>query len=140
MIYSLKDLLKKDTGLNVISYINDQISELMGFPPLEKKKIFELSCTTNFFVNVDEELNILGIIIISCKSFLFDEKLFFIEVLASKDNDKFVEQGLLLKGINYIGNIINDNKLISLITDERIQKDVLTPFGFVRSQGILVKI
>lgn len=140
MIYSLKDLLKKDTSMTVISYINEQISKLMGYPLSEKNKIFELSCTTHFFVNVDEELNVLGIIVISCKSFLFDERIFFVEVLASKDNNQLVEQSLLLKGISHVGKLSNDIRLISLITDERMQKDVLTPFGFVHSQGIMVKI
>lgn len=140
MIYSLKELLKKDTSLSVISYINEQISKLLGYTLSEKNKIFELSCTTNFFVNIDEELNVLGIIVISCKSFLFDEKIFFVEVLASKDNNHLVEQSLLLKGINHVGKLSNDSRLVSLITDERIQKDVLAPFGFVHSQGIMVKI
>lgn len=139
MIYSLKELLQKDTSLSVISYINEQISELIG-RPLEGTKIYELSFTTNFFVNVGEELNVLGIIIISCKSFLFDENIFFIESLVSKDKNQLVEQALLLKGINHVANLSNDSKLISFITDERIQKDVLTPFGFVSSQGIMVKI
>lgn len=140
MIYSLKELLKKDTSMSVISYINEQISKLMGYPLSEKNKIFELSCTTNFFVNIDEELNVLGIIIISCKSFLCDELMFFLEVLASKDNNPLVEQSLLLKGINHVGKLSNKSRLVSLITDERMQKDVLTPFGFVHSQGIMVKI
>tara|TARA_Y100000389_G_C17390720_1_gene479725 strand:+ start:34 stop:456 length:423 start_codon:yes stop_codon:yes gene_type:complete len=140
MIYSLNELLQKDTSLSIISYINEQISKLLGYPLSEKNKIYELSCTTHFFVNIDEKLNVLGIIVISCKSFLFDERIFFVEVLASKDNNQLVEQSLLLKGINNIANISNDSKLVSFITDERIQKDVLTPFGFVHSQGIMVKI
>lgn len=139
MIYSLKELLQKDTSLSVISYINEQISELLGHS-LEGTKIYELSFTTHFFVNVSEELNVLGIIVISCKSFLFDETIFFVEALASKDNNQLVEQALLLKGINHVANLSNDSKLVSFITDERIQKDVLTPFGFVHSGGIMVKI
>lgn len=140
MIYSLKELLRKDTSSSVITYINEQISKLMGYSLKEKNKIYELSCTTQFFVNIDEELNVLGIVVFSCKSFLFDERIFFLEVLASKDNNQLVEQSLLLKGINHVGNLSNDNKLVSLISDERVQKDVLTPFGFVHSQGIMVKI
>jgi hypothetical protein len=139
MIHSLKDLLKKDTSLSVVSYINEQISKLLGHS-LEKNKIFELSYTTHSFVNIDAEMNVLGIIVISCKSFLFDKSVFFIEALASKDDKQIVEQSLLLKGINHVGNISNDNKLVSFIADERIQNDVLTPFGFIRSQGIMVKI
>lgn len=140
MIYSLKELLKKDTSLSVIHFINEQISKLLGYPLSGKNQIYELSCTTHFFVNVDEELNVLGIIVISCKSFLFDERVFFIEVLASKDNNTLVEQSLLLKGISHVGKLSNDSKLVSFITDERMQKDVLTPFGFEHSQGIMVKI
>ena len=139
MIHSLKDLLKKDTSLSVVSYINEQISKLLGHS-LEKNKIFELSYTTHSFVNIDAEMNVLGIIVISCKSFLFDKSVFFIEALASKDDKQIVEQSLLLKGINHVGNISNDNKLVSFIADERVQNDVLTPFGFIRSQGIMVKI
>ena len=139
MIHSLKDLLKKDTSLSVVNYINEQISKLLGHS-LEKNKIFELSCTTHCFVNIDAEMNVLGIIVISCKSFLFDNSVFFIEALASKDDEQIVEQSLLLKGINHVGNISNDNKLVSFIADERVQNDVLTPFGFIRSQGIMVKI
>ena len=139
MIHSLKDLLKKDTSLSVVSYINEQISKLLGHS-LEKNMIFELSCTTHSFVNIDAEMNVLGIIVISCKSFLFDKSVFFIEALASKDDKQIVEQSLLLKGINHVGNISNDNKLVSFIADERVQNDVLTPFGFIRSQGIMVKI
>lgn len=140
MIYSLKELLKKDTSLSVVSFISEQISKLLGYPLSEKNKIYELSCTTNFFVNIDEELKVLGIIVISCKSFLFDERIFFIEFLSSKNNNQLVEQSLLLKGINHVGKLSNDSKLVSLISDERIQKDVLEPFGFVHSQGIMVKI
>ena len=140
MIYSLKELLKRDTSLSVVSFISEQISKLLGYPLSEKNKIFELSCTTNFFVNIDEELTVLGIIVISCKSFLFDERIFFVEILASKDNNQLVEQSLLLKGINYVGKLSNVSRIVSLISDERIQKDVLAPFGFIHSQGIMVKI
>ena len=140
MIYSLKELLKKDTSLSVIRFINEQISKLLGYPLSGKNQIYELSCTTHFFVNVDEELNVLGIIVISCKSFLFDERVFFVEVLSSKDNNTLVEQSLLLKGISHVGKLSNDSKLVSFITDERMQKDVLMPFGFEHSQGIMVKI
>tara|TARA_B000000475_G_scaffold233668_1_gene200434 strand:- start:116 stop:538 length:423 start_codon:yes stop_codon:yes gene_type:complete len=140
MIYSLKELLRKDTSPNVISYINEQISKLMEYSLEEKNKIYELSCTTCFFVNIDEELVVLGIIVISCKSFLFDERIFFIEALASKDKSKIVEQSLLLKGINHIGKLSNNSNIVSFIADKRVQKDVLSSFGFVHSQGIMVKI
>tara|TARA_Y100000389_G_C17116495_1_gene343329 strand:- start:158 stop:577 length:420 start_codon:yes stop_codon:yes gene_type:complete len=139
MIYTLKELLQKDTTLSVVSHINEQISKLLGYT-LKKNKIYELSCTTRFFVDIDEKLNVLGIIVISCKSFLFDEKIFFIESFASRDENKLVEQPLLLKCISYLGNISKNNKLVSFITDERIQKEVLELFGFVHSQGIMVKI
>lgn len=139
MIHSLKELIQRDMSLTVLSYINEQLSELLGYT-LTQNKIQELSCTTHFFVNIDDKLNILGIIITSCKTFLFDENIFFIELLVSKNQNNLVEQSLLLKSINHIGNISNDSKIISFITDERIQKEVLTPFGFVFSQGIMVKI
>ena len=139
MIYTLKEILQRDTTLSVVSHINEQISKLLGYP-LKKNKIYELSCTTHFFVDIDEKLNVLGIIVISCKSFLFDEKIFFIESFASRDENKLVEQSLLLKCISYVGTLSNDSKLVSFITDERIQKEVLELFGFVHSQGIMVKI
>ena len=139
MIYTLKEILQRDATLSVFNFINDQISKLLGYT-LEKNKIYELSCTTYSFVNIDDELNVLGIIIITCKSFLFDEKVFFIEVLSSRDNSQIVEQSLLLKGINHVFNLSNDSKIVSFITDDRIQKDVLTPFGFIHSQGVMVKL
>jgi hypothetical protein len=139
MIYPLKELLKRDTSLSVVSYINEQISKLLPHS-LENNKIYELSCTTHFFVDIDEELNVLGIIVITCKSFLFDELIFFIEELASRDNNKNVEQALLLKGIHHVFTISNESKLLSFVNNERIQKDVLMPFGFIYSHGIMRKI
>lgn len=139
MIYTLKEILQKDTSLSVVSHITEQISELLGYP-LKKNKIYELSCTTHFFVNTDEKLNVLGIIVISSKSFLFDENIFFIESLASRDQNNVVEQSLLLKCISYLGALSGNNKIISFISDERTQKEVLSLFGFVHSQGIMVKI
>lgn len=138
MIYKLKDFLQKDTSLSVLSHINDQISKLLGYTL--KNKIHELSCTTHFFVDIDENLNVLGIIVITCKCFLFDEKVFFIEALSSTTDDQIIEQSLLMKGINHVRNVSNDNKIVSFINDERIQKDVLTPFGFIHSQGVMVKL
>ena len=139
MIYPLKEILQRDTTLSIVNFINDQLSELLGYM-LKKNKIYELSCTTYSFVDIDDKLNILGIIIITCKSFLFDENVFFIEALSSKDNSHIVEQSLLMKGINYVFNLSNDNKIVSFITNDRIQKDVLTPFGFIHSQEVMVKL
>ena len=139
MIYTLKEILQRDTTLSIVNFINDQLSELLGYM-LKKNKIYELSCTTYSFVDIDDKLNILGIIIITCKSFLFDENVFFIEALSSRDNSQIVEQSLLMKGINYVFNLSNDNKIVSFITNDRIQKDVLTPFGFIHSQEVMVKL
>uniref|UniRef100_A0A6C0KXF5 Uncharacterized protein n=1 Tax=viral metagenome TaxID=1070528 RepID=A0A6C0KXF5_9ZZZZ len=139
MIYTLKEILQRDTTSSIFNFINDQLSTLLGYT-LEKNKTYELSCTTYSFVNIDDKLNVLGIIIITCKSFLFDEKVFFIEALSSKDNSQIVEQSLLMKGINYVFNLSNDSKIMSFITDDRIQTDVLSPFGFIHSQGVMVKL
>ena len=139
MIYTLKELLQKDTKISIITYINDQLSELLG-DTLTKNKMYEMSCTTHFFLDVNEKLDILGIIVISYKTFLFHENMFFIELLVSKNKNKIVEQSLLLKCINHISNLCSNNKIISFIGDERIETEVLTPFGFVRSQGVMVKI
>ena len=140
MIHSLKELLKNNTSLNIVSYINEQISTLLGVE-LKKNKLYEISCTSHSFVKVDDKLNILGIIIITSNSFLFNGVVFVIEALSSKENDKILEQSLLLKGINYIYNLSpNNNKMISFIGNERIQKEVLEPFGFFHSEEIMSKI
>ena len=104
--------------------------------------MYELSCTTHSFVNIDDKLTILGIIIISSKSFIFEGDVFIIEALSSKYNDKILEQSLLLKGINHIYNLVpnNNNKVISFVGNERIQQESLSAFGFVHSQGIMTKI
>lgn len=142
MIYELKEILKRDTSLSVINYICEQISELLG-KPIEQTLLYELSCTTHFFVSIGEGLEIKGIIIISCKSFAFGDKMFFIESLCSKTKRTLIEQSLLLRGISHIVNIsknIKLNNIVSLVVDERIQKLVLNQFGFIQSQNILVKI
>ena len=139
MIYTLKEILKKDSSPEIIGYIQEQMTSLIGYK-LTKNGLFELSCTTHNFVNVDDKLNILGVIVVSCKSFLFGEKIFFIEILSSKDNDYLIEQPLILKTINYLYNLDNNSKIISFVDNERIQKESLVPFGFVNSQGIMVKL
>ena len=111
--------------------------------PIEQTLLYELSCTTHFFVGIGEGLEIKGIIIISCKSFAFGDKMFFIESLCSKTKRTLIEQSLLLRGISHIVNIsknIKLNNIVSLVVDERIQKLTLNPFGFIQSQNILVKI
>lgn len=139
MIYTLKEILKKDSSPEIIGYIQEQMTSLVGYK-LTKNGLFELSCTTHNFVNIDDKLNILGVIVVSCKSFLFGEKIFFIEILSSKENDYLIEQSLILKTINYLYNLDNNFKIISFIDNERIQKESLIPFGFVNSQGIMVKL
>ena len=139
MIYSLKELLKNNDSFSVVSYINEQISTLLGIQ-LKKKQIYELSCTTHFFVNINDKLFISGIIIITTKSFLFDDDIFVIEALVSKNDDNIAEQSLLLKGINHVSNLSPKNKIISFVGNQRTQKEVLTAFGFFHSQGIMTKI
>lgn len=140
MIHSLKELLKDNASLNIVSYINEQISALLGIE-LKNHKLYELSCTSHCFVKIDDKLTILGIIIITSKSFLLDGVVFVVESLSSKEDDKIVEQSLLMKGLNHIYNISpNNNKMISFIGNERIQKEVLEAFGFCHSQGIMTKI
>tara|TARA_B000000557_G_C20761759_1_gene437648 strand:- start:730 stop:1149 length:420 start_codon:yes stop_codon:yes gene_type:complete len=139
MIYSLKELLRRDMSLSVVSYINEQMSTLLG-NSIEKKKLYEMSCTMHIFVNVDEKLQILGIIIMSCKSFLLNKDIFFIELIISKDDDEVVEQSLLLRGLNHVLNLSQDIKLISIITNERIKNNILKPFGFICSKDMMVKI
>ena len=139
MIYLLKEFLKKDSSLSVINYIKDQVSILLD-NSLDKNKIYELSYTTHFFIDVDEKLNVLGIIVITSQTFLFDNTIFFIEYLNSKNNNYLVEQSLLLKGINHVFNISKNSKIISFIENKNTQENVLSPFGFVNSNGLMVKI
>tara|TARA_Y100000389_G_scaffold84002_1_gene80637 strand:- start:12541 stop:12960 length:420 start_codon:yes stop_codon:yes gene_type:complete len=139
MIYTLKEILKKDSSPEIIGYIQEQMTSLIGYK-LTKNGLFELSCTTHNFINIDDKLNILGVIVVSCKSFLFSEKIFFIEILSSKNNDYLIEQSLILKTINYLYNLNNNSKIISFIDNERIRNESLIPFGFVNSSGIMVKL
>lgn len=139
MIYTLKEILKKDSSPEIIGYIQEQMTALIGYQ-INKNKLFELSCTTHNFVNLDDKLNILGIIIVSSKSFLFDNNIFFIEILSSKNEDPLIEQSLILKTIVYLQTIDNNCKIISFIDDVRIQNESLVPFGFFESHGIMVKL
>jgi hypothetical protein len=139
MIYSLKELLQSNKELSIISYFTEQISSLLGIE-LKKNKIYQLSFTTDSFIEINSKMIILGIIVISNKTFTFDEEFFIIDALSSTNNDKLIEQSLLLKGINHIHNLKSKNKkIISFVANERIQKEVLEPFGFFNSSDIMIK-
>jgi len=139
MIYNLKDILKDNKNDSVINYINEQISTFLD-RQLNVTELYKLSCTTSFFIDMDEEMNIRGILIMTHKTFLFEDRISFIEFLSSKDDDHFIEQSLILKCISYLSSTLNQTRIISLVSDTRVQEEALAPFGFMHSHDIMIKL
>lgn len=139
MIYSLKNLLAEFKSPDLLEFIREQLTELLEIDNLNIGKINEIAHTTHCFVDIHTNMNINGIIVISCKSFLNDKKIFFVERIKSVEGDGFIEQKLMVEVLNSIGPVSKDDSVISLINDSRVQEEVLKPFGFFETTNILFK-
>uniref|UniRef100_A0AB39JC63 Uncharacterized protein n=1 Tax=Florenciella sp. virus SA2 TaxID=3240092 RepID=A0AB39JC63_9VIRU len=141
MIYILEELLKLDDSNSFINYIKDQFEVLLNYKINNIHMIYKISKTTICFVDVDSKMKISGIIIVSCKDFLFNEKIFFLEFLNSISDDREIEELLLNSAMNYIKLLVNENKqnemIISLLMNDEINDEILIKNNFHYSNDLM---
>lgn len=138
MIHDLKEVLASTESKAIREYLREQVSNLLNIS-MEGNSLNEFAHTNYVFVDVCENMVILGIIVISCKLFMFGKEIFFIETIVSSNNDSEIEQLMLLKGISFISNNVEYAQIISLVDDERIQTEVLNHSGFTLTNFIMTK-
>ena len=106
--------------------------------------IYKISKTTICFVDVDSKMKISGIIIISCKDFLFNEKIFFLEFLNSISDNRQIEESLLNNAMAYMKSLVNENNqnemIISLLMNDQINNEILIKNNFQYSNDLMSSI
>tara|TARA_Y100000389_G_scaffold95236_1_gene91896 strand:+ start:6468 stop:6953 length:486 start_codon:yes stop_codon:yes gene_type:complete len=144
MIYILEELLKLDDSNSFINYIKDQFEIILNYKISNIHTIYKISKTTICFVDVDSKMKISGIIIISCKDFLFNEKIFFLEFLNSISDNRQIEESLLNNAMAYMKSLVNENNqnemIISLLMNDQINNEILIKNNFQYSNDLMSSI
>lgn len=138
MIHDLKEVLASTESKAIREYLREQVSNFLNIS-MDGNNLNEFAHTNYVFVDVCENMEILGIIVISYKRFMFEKEIFFIETIVSLNNDSKVEKSLLFKGIYFISNNVEYAQIISFVNDERIQREVLDHSGFTLTNFIMLK-
>ena len=120
MIYNINDLFNDvETSLSFKHYIKDQIVELICKNNKTKFNYFENYIKNNIiFLDINDKMNIVGLIISSYRVDLFNKNLFTITHHLIINGNSEIRDNLLDKMNNYIKKNYN-NYEIFLITNEK---------------------
>ena len=140
MIYNINDLFNDvETSLSFKHYIKDQIVELICKNNKTKFNYFENYIKNNIiFLDINDKMKIVGLIISNYKSDLFDKTIFTIKYHLIINGNCKIRDDLLDKMKNYIKENYNNNEIF-LISNEKNLK-YYEENNFVDENNYLLKL